>query len=478
MGTTQSFQAENTFVCREDLGDVSNGEEAEDENDEELPNPVEQGSFYTTTFPMILSAGADYFGLGVISPLLPYWISNNELDSVWLGIVLTCQYLGVIMGSLVFGRLSDRYGRGKVLRIILTGDVICFLATGFCNNALLLTCCRLITGFFTPLSVSIAWMNDAFAHAPELLGENMAIWAMSMSGAFMGGTLVGGIVGESNTGWIMGNSISSFLALIALVYCWGCAPPSRADSDVKPEGIGIVLRANEFRALAILNIFVGITFTGTLLACSQILVYDLHVKAIELTAFFLTCAVVHAFASLYILPWSMKTTKSPILGMNVTLVVSTASSILLAFDWATRSYPSVLVLCTLSTMCLPIFMTGANIIAPEYAVKYAKNAKGVIIGAARLFFNCGQMSGPIIAALLYKINSSIFFPITTSAFVVCHLFFLYFHKKSLQLSYKDIDDRLSHGQQENNEGIEICEEESENEGGRIATSGNCTRNTI
>ena len=338
---------------------------------------------------------------------------------------------GVIIGSLAFGRLSDKLGRGKALRVILFGDVVCFLATGFCNTPLLLALCRLVTGFFTPLSVSIAWMNDAFAHSPALLGKNMAIWAMTMSGAFMVGTLVGGIVGESNTGWIIGNSISSFLALIALIYCWPIAPPQRADADLKPEGIGRVLQTMEFRALAILNIFVGITFTGTLLASSQILVYDLRVKPIELTIFFLTAATLHAFASLYILPWSMKKTQSPILGMNVTLVISTIASILLVFNWATRSYPSVLVLCSFSTLCLPIFMTGANMIAPQYAMAYAKNAKGVIIGAARLFFNCGQMIGPILAALFYKIHSSLFFPVVISLMVVCHLIFVYYHRKSL-----------------------------------------------
>ena len=433
MGTDQLSEEETDRTGKELDDDTSNDDKGE------VSKRGEQGSFLTTTFPMILSAGADYFGLGIVSPLLPYWIENNGEDSVWLGIILTCQYFGVILGSLAFGRLSDRYGRGRALRIILAGDVICFLATGFCNTALLLTICRFITGFFTPLSVSIAWMNDAYAHSPVLLGKNMAIWAMTMSGAFMAGTLVGGIVGESNTGWIVGNSISSFLALIALIYCWGCAPPARADADVKPEGIEDVLKAVEFRALAILNIFVGITFTGSILASSQILVYDLNVTPIELTAFFLVSAVMHAFASLYILPWSMKKTKSPILGMNVTLVVSTISSILLVFDWAIVTYPSVLVLCAFSTLCLPLFMTGANMIAPEYAKKYAKNAKGVIIGAARLFFNCGQMIGPLIAALFYKIDSSLFFPVMISLFVTSHLVFLYFHQKTSEQCYKNVD---------------------------------------
>ena len=173
----------------DELEEVSDDVLDEDKGEVEITDG-EQGNFLATTFPMMLSAGADYFGLGVISPLLPYWIENNRVDSVWLGIILTCQYFGVIVGSLVFGRLSDKYGRGFALRIILCGDVICFLATGFCNAALILTICRLITGFFTPLSVSIAWMNDAFAHSPALLGKNMAIWAMSMSSMYATYSLV------------------------------------------------------------------------------------------------------------------------------------------------------------------------------------------------------------------------------------------------------------------------------------------------
>ena len=74
-------------------GEKEEEEEEEEEGEENEQEGERERSFFNTTFAMSLSAGADYFGLGVVSPLLPYWIENNQVDSVWLGVILTCQYL-------------------------------------------------------------------------------------------------------------------------------------------------------------------------------------------------------------------------------------------------------------------------------------------------------------------------------------------------------------------------------------------------
>jgi len=57
----------------------------------------------------VSAAFADYFGLGSISPLLPFFVMEfNPGSQEPLGWILSFQYFGVVLGSTLAGMFSDR----------------------------------------------------------------------------------------------------------------------------------------------------------------------------------------------------------------------------------------------------------------------------------------------------------------------------------------------------------------------------------
>ena len=123
--------------------------------DEWLSTPM------NTYIPAILSGGADYFGLGLIAPLLPFWLEERNYDVKYIGWIQSAQYFGVILGSVFFGRISDKYGRRCAILIALGGDIILFAWTGFVSSAIVLMVTRFLVGCFTPLVSTISWIIDA-----------------------------------------------------------------------------------------------------------------------------------------------------------------------------------------------------------------------------------------------------------------------------------------------------------------------------
>ena len=72
--------------------------------------------------PGLLGIWADYFGLGVIVPLLPRWCRRVAgVSDQWVGFILTGQYFAVVLGQLVVGVAADRLGRHRTMAAVMAG---------------------------------------------------------------------------------------------------------------------------------------------------------------------------------------------------------------------------------------------------------------------------------------------------------------------------------------------------------------------
>jgi MFS family permease len=377
--------------------------------DEEDKMTAEPLPFYVAVVPAILAGGCDYFGLGVISPLLPYYVRSLGEDEIWIGAVQTAQYCGVICGSIILGRAADTFGRRITMAVALMGDVVFFALTSIAPSVGLLIAVRFFAGVFTPLVASIAWVNDAAQGDQRVLAKNMAAWAVTMSLGFMIGSAVGGSLGQGYFGWLTGHLLSAGLALLALCYVvWVQAPP-RKDSDVKPLNLDKICRSPEFLAMAALQVVSGICFTGCILMSILLFLELLDGSPLDLALFLIFTSIFHAFESFTILPASMSYFGSPRAGMVGTSLITLAANILACFSFTYSSKISAGAVLLLTSAHLPIFMTGANLIVPIYAERYGQNAKGAAIGFSRLCFNVGQMMGPIIAVSLFEVTYILWF---------------------------------------------------------------------
>ena len=128
---------------------------------------------------VIIASAGQFFGgalailVGVIAPLIA--ITHHPGLSSWLqGFIFSCGLIGIMFGSLFFGRLSDKYGYLFFFRLcpVLIGGASLWIF--FTHSIIALTICLLIIGFA---------IGGAYALDPSYVSEIMPKkWRRTMLG--------------------------------------------------------------------------------------------------------------------------------------------------------------------------------------------------------------------------------------------------------------------------------------------------------
>ena len=159
-------------------------------------------------------------GLGIVAlssetmvlPAIPEIIVDLDIsyeDSSW--ILAAPLVTGAVMTP-ISGKLSDIYGKKKILLIILGIFVLGFLVAALTTNFLILVASRVMLGIgisMFPIAFSI--IRDKFP--PEKLAIGQAIFTSTLSGGAVIGLILGGGIVESY-GW---RAVFLFLLLVAAI---------------------------------------------------------------------------------------------------------------------------------------------------------------------------------------------------------------------------------------------------------------------
>jgi MFS transporter, DHA1 family, tetracycline resistance protein len=161
----------------------------------------------------------DVLGFGVIVPLVPYmadrfgaapWVTTGILGSYSL-----CQ----LIAAPLWGRLSDRYGRRRILISSMAGACLSYFVLGYAPNLLWLLVARMLSGFMAGnISAALAYAADVSApeHRARALGTVGAAIALGfMIGPALGGVLVGN---DARTATFMRPAmVSAALSVLAML---------------------------------------------------------------------------------------------------------------------------------------------------------------------------------------------------------------------------------------------------------------------
>src|SRR5215216_94449 len=173
---------------------------------------------YTTSSPWITLAILS--GLGIVSvsaetmvlPAIPDFIVDLDIsyeDSSW--ILAALLVTGAVMTPIA-GKLSDIYGKKKVLLIIFAVYILGLLLGAMATNFFSLVTARVMQGVgisMFPIAFSI--IRDKFP--PEKLAIAVGIFSSTLSGGAVIGLIIGGSIVES-FGW---RATFSFITPIAII---------------------------------------------------------------------------------------------------------------------------------------------------------------------------------------------------------------------------------------------------------------------
>ena len=194
--------------------------------------------YWPRTAPAALCVLVDCFGLVTIAPMLPYLLAEvDQLDDpdAWLGPIMSAQAAMGLVGHLVWGALSDRWGARPVLAIVMAGNAACFLATAYAVMPEHLIAVRALAGFFTPLVPATAFVLER-AQGSELVAAFGTQAAAALSGSMMADAAVAFLY--PSVGWSGVNTISAVAAALATLSLLSAVAPRPGGGAAEPPPAG------------------------------------------------------------------------------------------------------------------------------------------------------------------------------------------------------------------------------------------------
>jgi len=155
---------------------------------------------------ILLSLFVVMLGYGILLPILPYFTERLALkDNLDAGLInfhiglLTSIYpLFQLIFVVVWGKLSDKYGRKPLIVIGLIGFVIMQLLTGLATSLTMLYIARIFGGIFTSavIPVSNAYLSDITSEKRRT--KIMAWSGVAVSSGVIFGPVIGGLLSQTN----------------------------------------------------------------------------------------------------------------------------------------------------------------------------------------------------------------------------------------------------------------------------------------
>lgn len=137
----------------------------------------------------------DLLGFGIILPLLPYIAENFHASAAKIGLLTATYSLFQFISAPILGKLSDRFGRKKILILSQIGSVFGYLLLGFAHSLPLLFLSRFIDGA-TGGNISIAQAYIADVTNKTNRAKGMGVLGAAFGLGFIFGPAIGGLLAK------------------------------------------------------------------------------------------------------------------------------------------------------------------------------------------------------------------------------------------------------------------------------------------
>lgn len=162
------------------------------------------------------------YDTGVISAALVYLRRDFDLTSWSEGWVVTGLIIGAVFGAAVGGRMSDKYGRWKVLMVTAVVFIIAPLGMAFAPNTEVLFISRLVVGVGAGLAAVTLPVYLSEIAPRKIRGKVTALYTLAIvSGQFLGFVIGLAFAPLESWRWMLGLSVvPSILFAIGLAFIW------------------------------------------------------------------------------------------------------------------------------------------------------------------------------------------------------------------------------------------------------------------
>ena len=143
---------------------------------------------------LFLIVFSNLLGFGIIIPLLPYYAENFGANPNEVTLLMASYSLMQLIFSPILGRISDIYGRKKILILCLIGSAISYFLLYFATNFALVLFARSFAGIFgSTTAIANAYVTETTSSENRSKGMGLIGAAFGLGLVF--GPVIGGYFG-------------------------------------------------------------------------------------------------------------------------------------------------------------------------------------------------------------------------------------------------------------------------------------------
>jgi len=194
--------------------------------------------------------------LRIIAPVLPSIATSLHATAGAIGLAMTTYAIAYGSGQLVYGPLSDRYGRVPVVRLAALGWSVCTALSALCATTWQFVAVRLLAGVFagSVIPLTLVYIGDTVEYARRQVVVGRFSIVTSAGLAFS--AAIGGLVAYLLS-WRAMLLAYALVGLLPVALLWRLPPdrPARDPGDVEPVARFVDFLRDPFARTVYLSIF-------------------------------------------------------------------------------------------------------------------------------------------------------------------------------------------------------------------------------
>lgn len=333
----------------------------------------------------------------VSSSLLPFFVDELHIDSLWVSRAFTAQYMAGAIGQIVTGLLADKFGYRRTLALLMVANTVFLNLQGQVQSASGLILVRVLLGLVTPYALSLTWV--AKASPASQLARNMSLAVlMAQISVSVGGLLAGQLDGDE---FATACAVISVLPLGNSVLLFGARELAEASQETTTSkevfrALSDTLRTTAFWAVAWCLFSQG-SFLGFVENVPPLLLKEkLGMPGSVVSSVFvgggLLTALCHAFLTPRIIG------SFPALGAQVISVV--LAGLMVAFGLSATSAVATCISTITAFAANFVCLACSNMLVVLVAKVYGPKGIAAVNGVARCVFTLGAAFSPTPASIL------------------------------------------------------------------------------
>ena len=186
--------------------------------------------------PIFLIVLVDVLGFTIVIPLLGLYAEKFGASPLVATTIVSCYAVCSLISTPIIGRLSDQYGRRRLLLLSQAGTCIGFVTLGVSNALWMVFLGRIIDGITAGnLSIAQAYISDHTT--PDNRAKAFGVIGVAFGVGFMFGPALGGWLAVYGMHWpfVLAASLS-FLSMTCTYFLLDDTKPPQAETPAGPAG--------------------------------------------------------------------------------------------------------------------------------------------------------------------------------------------------------------------------------------------------